>query len=308
MATVISIQFLQWEKWNPRKDIKEPKWFALSNRITEDDQLQALSDVEFRAFIHLACLASQQNKDGWADVNLEKAWRVTGIDAAVFANVLKKLAAFGICVERDPNEPRPEPINDPYGSRTDHVHDTNEQRTDPVRTVSGSSTDPVQNPNATLQDKTIHNTTRQERETRAREEVFEPKTVDELRSAFDDDARKVWRELYPDSEFRKTESLKCFEYWRNDPTRPKTVDGWKQKLGSWFSLGWEKRISPGGASRQSKPPPAAIRELPSEAVLAQSAAMSARLEAEAEPVEIDLEKLPPAMRQLALKVIPGRAG
>lgn len=29
MANVVSIQFLQWEKWNPRKDIKHPTWFAL---------------------------------------------------------------------------------------------------------------------------------------------------------------------------------------------------------------------------------------------------------------------------------------
>lgn len=93
---LITVTFTQWAKWNPRKDIKHPTWFAMSNRITEDDDIQTLSDAEFRAFVHIFCLASQKNGPTVL-LNLEKAERVTGIKRAVFLKSITKLCAFGTC-------------------------------------------------------------------------------------------------------------------------------------------------------------------------------------------------------------------
>lgn len=117
------ITFKQWEKWNPRKDIKQPSWFAMSNRITEDDDIQTLSDQEFRAFVHLTCLASQKSKPPVV-VNLEKAVRVTGIKRATFLETIAKLESLSVIT-------------------AEHVRDPNVIRTDGVR-----------DPNTTLQDKT----------------------------------------------------------------------------------------------------------------------------------------------------------
>lgn len=102
---LVSITFENWHKYNPRKEFKSPRWFAMSNRITEDDQIQTLSDKEFRAFVHLICLASQSNKSGYAEVNLHKAERVTGLGVGVFRQVIDKICEYGICTRhvRDPN-------------------------------------------------------------------------------------------------------------------------------------------------------------------------------------------------------------
>ncbi len=125
---LIKITFKQWEKWNPRKDIKQPSWFAMSNRITEDDDIQTLTDSEFRAFVHLTCLASQKSRPPVV-VNLDKAVRVTGIKRATFLETITKLAGLEIISS--------EPVREAYAIRTDDERD----------------------PNATLQDKTLQDTT-----------------------------------------------------------------------------------------------------------------------------------------------------
>lgn len=59
----IEVEILNWEKYNPRKDYKKPWWFALSNTITTDEMFSEFSDAEFKAWIHILCTASVQNKD-----------------------------------------------------------------------------------------------------------------------------------------------------------------------------------------------------------------------------------------------------
>lgn len=112
---LIRITFLSWNKWNPRKDIKRPTWFALSNRITEDDDMLTLSDAEFRAFIHMFCLASQKNEP-FAILNFEKAERVTGIKKMTFIRAVERLAGIGICVSESVGSPSDD-VQMPDGSR-----------------------------------------------------------------------------------------------------------------------------------------------------------------------------------------------
>jgi hypothetical protein len=57
----IEIEILNWEKHQPRKDIKHPTWFALDNRILEDAKLFGLSAEEWKALLYVFCQASQQN-------------------------------------------------------------------------------------------------------------------------------------------------------------------------------------------------------------------------------------------------------
>lgn len=83
------------------------------------------------------------------------------------------------------------------------------------------------------------NTTAVEKPTRRKKQLFKPESVEELRAAIDDETRKEWTELYPDAEFRKRESLKCWGYYREaGAKRPTTLAGWKRALGSWFARGW----------------------------------------------------------------------
>lgn len=117
---IVLIEFMQWEKYNKRKDIKHPVWFAMSNRVLEDDAIHALTDSEFRAFVYLLCLASQQNNDGAAEVNLEKAERISGIKKSVIQKTLEKLTSFGICTrhERDPFATRQDKTLQEYSSES----------------------------------------------------------------------------------------------------------------------------------------------------------------------------------------------
>ena len=54
---LINFSFVNWDKYNSHK-VKRPHWFALSNRITEDDKIQTLNSREFRVLIHLMCVSS----------------------------------------------------------------------------------------------------------------------------------------------------------------------------------------------------------------------------------------------------------
>jgi len=94
----VDLEFRSWEKFNskPTRNAKNPWWFALSNRIIEDDEIQKMSDAEFRAYVYLLCLASQKNQ-ARITVNLEKACRITGIKKDVFLNCITILIDCKIC-------------------------------------------------------------------------------------------------------------------------------------------------------------------------------------------------------------------
>ena len=125
---IVTLTFCQWAKWNPRKDIKNPTWFAMSNRITEDDAIQTLTDREFRAFVHLFCVVSQNGKPS-ALVNLEKAHRLTGIEPEVFIECIEKLASLGVCTvaglrtrkSRATDAPRTRSVREPSATVQDNT-------------------------------------------------------------------------------------------------------------------------------------------------------------------------------------------
>lgn len=79
---------------------------------------------------------------------------------------------------------------------------------------------------------------------RKRQERFDPKSIEELRAAFDPDTRQLWRDLYPDSTYRERESLKAWDYYRDSgPKRPTTLAGWKRVMGRWFERGWPRHAA-----------------------------------------------------------------
>lgn len=58
------LKFKNWEKYNPRKDIKKPWYFAFSNDFFSDSKLYELDNDERLFLIYLFCEASKTNKDG----------------------------------------------------------------------------------------------------------------------------------------------------------------------------------------------------------------------------------------------------
>lgn len=86
----IELQISKWEKFNPRKDIKNPTWFALSNRILENADLFDFSAEEFKAWIYILCQASQINSDT-VKLNFRHASRVCGIKKQILESTISKL-------------------------------------------------------------------------------------------------------------------------------------------------------------------------------------------------------------------------
>ncbi len=60
----MEIEFVNWEKFNPRKDIKHPKYVLLSNQLFADPKLFDMEHDEIVTFIYLLCEASKANNGG----------------------------------------------------------------------------------------------------------------------------------------------------------------------------------------------------------------------------------------------------
>lgn len=91
----IQIKIINWEKYQPRKDIKNPSWFAISNRIVEDPKLYSLLDAEWKALLYILSVASQGNS-GSVIVYLDHALRVCKIRRKTLFNLINKLDSLGV--------------------------------------------------------------------------------------------------------------------------------------------------------------------------------------------------------------------
>lgn len=156
MSTAFWIKIVNWEKYNPRKDIKEPKWFAFYNRMVEDEDFDQFKHGEFKTFIYLMSKASQKNHPV-VFVQPSHAFRVCNISHKDFTSAVKKL--------RDPNlkiitDPTPDEIEQAINFKKTGATDSEQIRTESVRPTNAD----VQNPYATGQDRTGQGSTEQDRE------------------------------------------------------------------------------------------------------------------------------------------------
>ena len=155
---LIEVEIVNWEKHQPRKDIKHPTWFALSNRILEDAKLFGLTDAEWKALLYLFCQASQQNKSK-AVLSLAHAQRICEISAITIRTMLDKLTYAG--------------VTSTYAIRTDTSRDT------------------------TLQDTTIHNTTNiTEQDTTRQVRTRQARSATTANSALNSEIWKAYSDAY----------------------------------------------------------------------------------------------------------------
>ncbi len=122
----MKITIRNWDKFNKRKDIKQPWWFALSNRLLEDPDFYEFNAEELRAWIYLLCQASQKRSPN-ITVSFVHAEKACNIKISALKSAVSKLLEKGI-------------LTDPFGTCTQSVRD----------------------PTATLHDKTEQDMTRQD--------------------------------------------------------------------------------------------------------------------------------------------------
>lgn len=84
-----------WSDYNPRKDFKAPRWFALNNRILEDSDFYEFDADEFKAWIYILCQCSQKNT-GTVSINTSHAEKVCKIPKKKMLFAIEKLQVIGI--------------------------------------------------------------------------------------------------------------------------------------------------------------------------------------------------------------------
>jgi hypothetical protein len=130
MSETLTVEILNWDKYNPRKDVKKPAWFACSNSLFDNHEFYDFTHTEMISWIYMLSLASKK-LSGVITIHWEHLERIGRIKKKDFLAAIEKL-----------------------------------QRNHCVRVSSlptyGSRTESVQNPYATQQDKTLHNKTGQD--------------------------------------------------------------------------------------------------------------------------------------------------
>lgn len=99
----MDITILKWSKYNPRKDIKHPSWFALSNRFLEDPDLFVFDATELKGMLYLFCQASQKNS-AEISINFIHAERVCQIKSKDLTSAIEKLSDIGAVRIRSDHE------------------------------------------------------------------------------------------------------------------------------------------------------------------------------------------------------------
>jgi hypothetical protein len=92
-----TITILNWEKYNPRKDIKSTSWFRLQNSLFEDPNFFDFSPEELLLWIYLLSMASKK-QDGQVRLSLAHAEKIGRLTLGIIESALEKLKSLG-CVE-----------------------------------------------------------------------------------------------------------------------------------------------------------------------------------------------------------------
>jgi len=87
----MEITILNWEKFNERKDVKNPSWFRLQHNLCTHWQFYDFSHSEICAWLYILCEASIRNQRGRVTVNFEHAHRTFRLDATTVKSAIQKL-------------------------------------------------------------------------------------------------------------------------------------------------------------------------------------------------------------------------
>jgi hypothetical protein len=91
MASNYIVTILNWEKYNARKDIARPWWYAQSHDFFYDAKFYDFDNDEVVCWFYILMEASRHERRGVAPVNSDHAHRVRNISTEVLDRTLKKL-------------------------------------------------------------------------------------------------------------------------------------------------------------------------------------------------------------------------
>lgn len=215
---IIELEVLNWGKYNPRKDVKHPSWFAMSNRVLENTDLFDFTADEFKAFVYILCQASQQ---GSSTIQLKPAHahRVCGIVEGVLLNAIEKLISAQICERTS----RP---------RNAHV------------------TQPVRPREPTDKQTDIHNILENNENQKEVFEGLKTKETETLLTTCSQEVQRSWLALYQDVGWIKEELMKMDIWLKSNPGKRKAP--WPKFISGWLQRAWQNQKIPAVQKRKIK--------------------------------------------------------
>lgn len=95
----MEFEFLNWKKYqvDGNKEIKNPTWLRLENKLYFNPIWDALTDPEFRVFMFLLCFKSQKNNlESYISLDVGVISRLSGKAEADVKTAIEKMLAFGV--------------------------------------------------------------------------------------------------------------------------------------------------------------------------------------------------------------------
>lgn len=106
----MKLTVVNWEKFNPRKDLKRPSWFRFENEFFVDPDFFDLDNGSKLVWIYLLCEASRRNREGKIDINVGLAASILKLEQTHVSETIKILIEMSVI--------RPGHEHDPAAIRT----------------------------------------------------------------------------------------------------------------------------------------------------------------------------------------------
>jgi len=245
-----------YDKYNPRADYKSIPWIRLEVATFDDPRIARVSTLSKLLYIYLLT-AYGRPTDGLQTVNVQSTDGLQTVNVRL-ATVNVRLAtaklhsrADRILLSADELE-----LNQliKIHSRTRDVryeryeryerNERNERTGDGVTDVSETTKSPPQKNVENIKTQLPVLQSKPVLQNASATKLFSPKNQFELIDAVPPDQLALWDALYTDREFLERETIKAFQYYKNNPKKtPKTIRGWRAALSSWFERGWVRHVT-----------------------------------------------------------------
>lgn len=204
------IEIVNWDKFNPRKDLKATSWLRLQNSLFDDHNFFEWSHSEVLFWIYILSLASKKQK-GEIRFSQSHAERIGRFDRKVIDEAMEKLVELQ-CITVTLHA-RNTDVTRTLRAR----HTTNErtnERNERDETDAATSAPPMLAP---------------ELLTESTQEILE-RTKPE--------AQKAWLGIYTDHSWIKLELAKAWAWCKSNPSKAPKSD-WTRFVNGWLSRGWD---------------------------------------------------------------------
>lgn len=218
----MQITIPNWEKYNPRKDVKKGTWMRLEHDLFENPELEDFTLPEICSWLYLLCQASKKSC-GVISVNVAHAERVGRIKRKDFLSAIEKLKGIRWITVADSSAALSRNADDTAAAatneRTDGRDETNERD---GRTEDSVAVDTTAPPAAILRNL----------------EGDYSLTAKELLAEVPIRLQESWLTAYPDAAWIRLEVNKAAAWILANPKkRPKKFPAF---MSNWLARGWEQ--------------------------------------------------------------------